>query len=181
MRGAGIVGIGGVGGRATWEVHQAGQGFSSEPGQAGVSPVSVRTSCGSPTPPGGTPARGGAPTREGKEYCAAVLDTYSRRIVDSSIASLAVSRVGDERPGRAIDSRARPGAETGTIIYSDHGAQFASWAFTKQVEDAGLLPLRLDRCISRAWAHLFVSGGSALSCQKGSGDMGGRISTRAET
>jgi transposase InsO family protein len=37
--------------------------------------------------------------------------------------------------GMAIDSR-RPG----TVIHSDHGVQFGSWAFTERAKASGLLP-----------------------------------------
>ena len=39
------------------------------------------------------------PTREGKVYCAVVLDAYSRRVVGWSIDSSAHGGAGDERPG----------------------------------------------------------------------------------
>jgi putative transposase len=39
--------------------------------------------------------------------------------------------------GVAIDSR-RP--EAGTLIHSDHGVQFASWAFTDRAKASGLVP-----------------------------------------
>ncbi|EEP74720.1 transposase [Micromonospora sp. ATCC 39149] len=29
---------------------------------------------------------------------------------------------------------------TGTVIHSDHGVQFTSWAFTRRVQEAGLAP-----------------------------------------
>jgi transposase InsO family protein len=79
-------------------------------------------------------------TREGKVYCAAVLDTYSRRIVGWSIDSSPSAALVTNALGMAIDSRAGAGADTGTIIHSDHGVQFASWAFTKRAKDSGLIP-----------------------------------------
>ena len=139
MRGAGIVGIGGVGGRATWKYTKpdrissdlARREFARQrPNELWV----TDTTRWHPRTRGSTHPRGQGVLRCRPRH----LFAPDRGLVDRL---LAVSRVGDERPGRAIDSRARPGAETGTIIYSDHGAQFASWAFTKQVEDAGLLPL----------------------------------------
>jgi len=39
----------------------------------------------------------------------------------------------------AIDGRLAGAAEPGTIIHSDQGVQFGSWAFTKRVRDSGLL------------------------------------------
>ena len=41
--------------------------------------------------------------------------------------------------GMAIDSRLDKSVEPGTIIHSDQGVQFGSWAFTKRAKDSGLL------------------------------------------
>lgn len=82
------------------------------------------------------------PTGEGKLYCAAVLDAYSRRIIGWSIAAhmrtelvldalgMAIIRRKAERGDHAVD----------TILHSDHGTQFTSWAFGQRLRDAGLLP-----------------------------------------
>lgn len=77
------------------------------------------------------------PTGEGKLYCAAVLDAYSRRIIGWSIdirqnTDLVVSALA-----MAI-TRRTPEKHT-TIIHSDHGTQYTAWAFGKRVRDAGLL------------------------------------------
>ncbi|RJL24001.1 hypothetical protein D5H75_31740 [Bailinhaonella thermotolerans] len=37
----------------------------------------------------------------------------------------------------AIDNRTPP---AGTIVHSDQGVQFGSWAFTQRAKDSGLLP-----------------------------------------
>jgi len=79
-------------------------------------------------------------TREGKVYCAAVLDAYSRRIVGWSIDSWPSAALVTNALFMAIDSRAGAGVEAGTVIHSDHGVQFASWAFTKRAKDSGLVP-----------------------------------------
>ncbi|MFI7075414.1 IS3 family transposase [Micromonospora sediminicola] len=76
-------------------------------------------------------------TREGKLYCAVVLDTYSRRVVGWSIDASSTAALVTNALGMAIDSR-RPAA--GTVIHSDQGVQFASWAFTKRARDSGLMP-----------------------------------------
>ena len=39
----------------------------------------------------------------------------------------------------AIDTRIDKRARSGTIIHSDRGVQFGSWAFTKRAKDSGLL------------------------------------------
>lgn len=79
------------------------------------------------------------PTREGKVYCCAVLDTYSRRVVGWSLDSSPTAALVTNALGMAIDTRLGKHAEPGTIIHSDHGVQFGSWAFTKRARDSGLL------------------------------------------
>lgn len=75
------------------------------------------------------------PTREGKVYCCVVLDTYSRRVVGWSIDSTQTASLVTSALGMAIQNRRPHGA---TVIHSDHGVQFTSWAFTQRVTDAGL-------------------------------------------
>jgi putative transposase len=77
------------------------------------------------------------PTREGKVYCAVVLDTFSRRVVGWSIDSSQTSTLVTNALSMAIHNR-RPTAET--IIHSDHGTQFTSWAFTRRAQESGLCP-----------------------------------------
>jgi putative transposase len=60
------------------------------------------------------------PTREGKIYCCAVLDTYSRRVVGWSIDASPTAALVTNALGMAIDSR-RP--QPGTLIHSDRGCQ----------------------------------------------------------
>jgi putative transposase len=76
-------------------------------------------------------------TREGKVYCAVVLDVCSRRVVGWSIDSSPTAALVTNALGMAIDSR-RPAP--GTIIHPDHGVQFGSWAFTRRARDSGLVP-----------------------------------------
>ena len=77
------------------------------------------------------------PTHEGKVYCAVVLDTYSRRIVGWSIDSSPTAALVTNALGMAIDGRRPTGP---TVIDSDQGTQYGSWAFTRRALDAGLLP-----------------------------------------
>lgn len=77
------------------------------------------------------------PTREGKVYCAAVLDAFSRRIVGWSIDSRQDSTLVVNALDMAIRNR-RP--EPGGIVHADHGVQFTSWAFGEKIRSAGLLP-----------------------------------------
>ena len=79
------------------------------------------------------------PTREGKVYCCAVLDTYSRRVVGWSIDSSPTGALVTNALGMAINTRLGERAEPGTIIHSDQGVQSGSWAFTKRARDSGLL------------------------------------------
>jgi transposase InsO family protein len=77
------------------------------------------------------------PTREGKVYCAVVLDVFSRRVVGWSIDSTQNAALVTNALGMAITQR-QPTA--GTVIHSDQGTQFTSWAFTRRALDSGLLP-----------------------------------------
>ena len=77
------------------------------------------------------------PTREGKVYCAAVLDVYSRRIVGWSIAD----HLRSELVVDAIEMarwRRRPIAGQ-TVVHSDRGSQYTAWAFGQRLRTAGLL------------------------------------------
>ncbi len=66
------------------------------------------------------------PTREGKVYCCAVLDAFSRMIVGWSIDSSQTTALVTNALGMAVRER-RPGGEA--IVHSDRGTQFTSWAF----------------------------------------------------
>jgi len=59
------------------------------------------------------------PTREGKVYCAVVLDTFSRRVVGWSIDSTQTATLVTNALSMAISHR-QPSA---TVIHSDHGVQ----------------------------------------------------------
>jgi putative transposase len=77
------------------------------------------------------------PTREGKLYCCVVLDVFSRRVVGWSIDSSPTAGLVTNALGMAIGSRnPRPG----TLIHSDQGTQFTSWAFTHRAKASGLVP-----------------------------------------
>ena len=81
------------------------------------------------------------PTGEGKVYCAAVMDVYSRLIVGWSIAEHMRTELVTDALGMAIVGR-RPekqSQDTGTIMHSDHGSQYTSWAFGQRIRAAGLL------------------------------------------
>ena len=76
------------------------------------------------------------PTREGKVYCAVVLDTFSRRVVGWSVDSSQTATLVTNALGMAIHNREPP---AGAIIHSDHGTQFTSWAFTRRAQESGLV------------------------------------------
>ena len=75
-------------------------------------------------------------TREGKVYCSVVLDVFSRRVVGWSIDSAPTASLVTNALGMAIGNR----NPDGTLIHSDHGTQFTSWAFTRRALDSGLVP-----------------------------------------
>ena len=77
------------------------------------------------------------PTAEGKLYCAAVLDCFSRRIVGHSIDIRQTSDLVINAMSAAA-ARRHPIRDK-TILHSDHGTQFTSWAFGRRLRDAGLL------------------------------------------
>jgi putative transposase len=60
------------------------------------------------------------PTREGKVYCAVVLDAFSRRVVGLSISHNPTAALTCNALGMAIEQR---DAVRGTVIHSDHGTQ----------------------------------------------------------
>jgi transposase InsO family protein len=63
------------------------------------------------------------PTREGKVYCAVVLDAYSRRVVGWSIDASPTAGLVTNALGMAIQTRTPP---AGVIIHSDQGVQGSS-------------------------------------------------------
>jgi putative transposase len=76
------------------------------------------------------------PTKEGKLYCCVVLDLYSRKAVGWAIDRRCEAVLVNDALAKASHSRStRPG----TVIHSDHGSQFTSWAFTENVRRLGLI------------------------------------------
>ncbi len=78
------------------------------------------------------------PTREGKVYCAVVLDAFSRRVVGWSISHNPTAALTSNALGMAVEQRDAARGET--VIHSDHGTQFTSWAFTERARTSGLVP-----------------------------------------
>ncbi|MFB4302533.1 IS3 family transposase [Actinomadura sp. NTSP31] len=77
------------------------------------------------------------PTAEGKLYCAAVLDCFSRRIIGHSIDIRLTGALVIDAMAASV-ARRKPQVNS-TIQHSDHGTQFTSWMFGKRLRDAGLL------------------------------------------
>ena len=77
------------------------------------------------------------PTDEGRLYCAAVMDAYSRRIIGWSIAPHIRTELVLDALGMATLRRTPNSGET--ILHSDHGSQYTSWAFGQRMKKAGLL------------------------------------------
>jgi transposase InsO family protein len=76
------------------------------------------------------------PTHEGTVYCCVVLDLYSRKVVGWAIDRRCEAALVSDALAKATASRQ---SRTGTVIHSDHGPQFTSWAFTQKVRRLGLI------------------------------------------
>jgi putative transposase len=96
------------------------------------------------------------PTREGKLYCAVVLDACSRRVVGWSIDATPTAALVTNALGMAIQSR-KP--TPGTLIHSDQGVQFTSWAFSQRAKASGLVPSMggVGACFDNAMIESFWS------------------------
>ncbi|MFC4856890.1 IS3 family transposase [Actinophytocola glycyrrhizae] len=77
------------------------------------------------------------PTEEGKVYCAAVMDAYSRLIIGWSINTHMRTELVTDALGMATIRR-KPENDK-TVLHSDHGSQYTSWAFGQRLRTAGLL------------------------------------------
>ncbi len=76
------------------------------------------------------------PTAEGKVYCAAVLDVFSRTVVGWSIAD----HMRSELVVDALEmARWRRRPAPGAVVHSDRGSQYTSWIFGHRLRAAGLL------------------------------------------
>ena len=75
-------------------------------------------------------------TREGKVYCCAVLDVFSRKVVGWAIDRRCEATLVNDALSMAAGTRITSPA---TVIHSDHGSQYTSWAFTENIRRLGLL------------------------------------------
>ena len=77
------------------------------------------------------------PTAEGKVYLATVIDAYSRRVVGWSIADHLRAELVVDALQMAIWRR--QGRNPGTVMHTDHGSTYTSWAFGRRLRAAGIL------------------------------------------
>ncbi|MHA0290083.1 IS3 family transposase (plasmid) [Mycobacterium sp. C3-094] len=76
------------------------------------------------------------PARDGKVYCCAILDCFSRMIVARTFSTTPDTALVNNAVNMAADSRNRSGP---TILHADHGSQFTSWSFGENMRRWGLL------------------------------------------
>lgn len=76
------------------------------------------------------------PTDEGWLYLATVLDAFSRRLVGWSMGEHIRAELVVDAVIMAVRNR-QPGQ--GLVHHSDHGAQYTSIAFTRQLEESGII------------------------------------------
>ena len=77
------------------------------------------------------------PTAEGKVYLATVIDVYSRRVVGWSIADHLRAELVVDALQMAIWRR--HDRDPGTVMHTDHGSTYTSWAFGRRLRAAGIL------------------------------------------
>ncbi|WP_197503442.1 IS3 family transposase [Mycobacterium sp. E740] len=80
------------------------------------------------------------PARDGKVYCCAILDCFTRLIVARTFSTSADTALVNNAVNMAVSNRNRWGP---TILHADHGTQFTSWS--SRGEHAAMGPARLFR------------------------------------
>jgi putative transposase len=95
-------------------------------------------------------------SREGKVYCAVVLDAFSQRVVGWAIDTNPTAALASNALAMAIDQRT---PSNGAVIHSDQGTQFTSWAFTERALASGLVPSMgsVGDCFDNAMIESFWS------------------------
>ena len=76
------------------------------------------------------------PARDGKVYCCAILDCFSRMIVARTFSTTADTALVNNAVNMAVGNRTRSGP---TILHADHGSQFTSWSFGENMRRWDLL------------------------------------------
>lgn len=121
------------------------------------------------------------PTREGKIYCAVVLDTFSRRVVGWSIDSRATASLVTNALGMAIDSR-NPTADE-TVFHTDKGTQPEfKWLLQHLLVGGGWVHVQARASVGGSGdaregvvAGSAVAGASGASCGVLAGDRSGLV------
>jgi putative transposase len=75
------------------------------------------------------------PTREGWVYCAVVLDAFARRVVGHTIADHLRTELVVDALETTRWRRHPPAGQT--VVHSDRGTQYTSWAFSHRLHAAG--------------------------------------------
>nr|WP_237166498.1 IS3 family transposase [Mycolicibacterium hippocampi] len=76
------------------------------------------------------------PARDGKVYCCAILDCFSRMIVARTFSTVADTALVNNAVNMAVNGRNRSGP---TVLHADDGTQFTSWSFGENMRRWGLL------------------------------------------
>ncbi|GAA5192494.1 IS3 family transposase [Rugosimonospora acidiphila] len=77
------------------------------------------------------------PARDGKVYCCAILDAFSKMVVARTFSTVADTSLVNNAVNMAARERARHAT---TVLHADHGTQFTSWAFGENLRRYELLP-----------------------------------------
>ncbi|WP_461666725.1 IS3 family transposase [Gordonia sputi] len=77
------------------------------------------------------------PARDGKAYCCAVIDCFSRKVVGRAFSTTADSALVNNAVDMAVRERTLSGA---TVLHADHGTQFTSWSWGENLRRSGLTP-----------------------------------------
>ncbi|MGW4095137.1 IS3 family transposase [Nocardia sp. NPDC004750] len=77
------------------------------------------------------------PARDGKVYCCAILDCFSKRIVGRSFSTIPDTALVNNAVNMAVRERAK---SYGAILHADHGVQFTSWSFGENLRQHNLIP-----------------------------------------
>lgn len=77
------------------------------------------------------------PARDGKAYCCAVIDCFSRKIVGRAFSTIADTTLVNNAVNMAVRERSPSGA---TVLHADHGTQFTSWSWGENLRRSGLTP-----------------------------------------
>lgn len=76
------------------------------------------------------------PARDGKVYCCAILDAFSKMIVAWTFSTIADTALVNNAVNMAVRERAHHDV---TILHADHGTQFTSWSFGANLRRWNLL------------------------------------------